>query len=716
MQLLQVHDPTGNVINIPGYGIILAHGDTVPTSGTAGYAHGCQFIMDGGDGISESLYINAGDQDSSEFHSIDAITTADASIGLTAGSGVDNAAAWTAAMNDPTTYYREIDLGGKAWYFGTSTVHNPMIVTRTARKITGTGIHKHGTADSSAANQSFGTPSRIIYGGPKIYFNGTSVTATATSGGSILTLTGWTGLSSDVGMHVVITGGTNFIVSNHDSELTTGDHNGDTYVVTAATSTTWTLDRACTSGGAGSGMTGYASGTLVQDISYGGRYEGLYLAGRAPSLYAQDRYYTPADSEGPRGFIGWHVITNYDDGPAGGLNTGKHHLCDMVFTNFEIGVMAGRDARGAHDAFATYTGESDNHADHLDFDHIWFDSCRTGLYIRTSQNVATVARKLRFTNDLETAIYFERGGRFSADGIEIGGEGPWTLLTIGDDSSGNSGYFKLSNVTIDAASTAGKIKLLKMAGTAVAKTNRAHTIIFDGGIMPTGIGAYEDDADFTGLFDVMSAQHVIVQGWKGLRDKIFRMIGSTHASTTQVPHATIRDCWFTGVSTMSDIVDSTNSSDGNYGWRVDVINCKSVDGTLFNGVITHEGVSLVPAISQPAPNTANDTTELTPAKVLGGIITSTQSTGANMNIPLPAGATLDAAEFHIAVDQGFDWVLQNLSAAAADTVTLTATAGHSVSGVMVVQSAHSSTGGLYGNSARFRTRKTAANTYVTYRA
>jgi hypothetical protein len=41
--------------------------------------------------------------------------------------------------------------------------------------------------------------------------------------------------------------------------------------------------------------------------------------------------------------------------------------------------------------------------------------------------------------------------------------------------------------------------------------------------------------------------------------------------------------------------------------------------------------------------------------------------------------------------------------------------GKDIVGNPIVQSANASTGGIYGNSARWRTRKTAANTFVTYR-
>lgn len=107
-------------------------------------------------------------------------------------------------------------------------------------------------------------------------------------------------------------------------------------------------------------------------------------------------------------------------------------------------------------------------------------------------------------------------------------------------------------------------------------------------------------------------------------------------------------------------------------------------------------------------------TTLTVANLLTGIITGTQSTGGNVNYTLPTGALTDAgAEF--AIGDSFDWSLINLSSAAADTVTVTAGTGHTIVGVAVVQSAHATTGGLYGNAARFRTRKTAADTFITYR-
>lgn len=125
-------------------------------------------------------------------------------------------------------------------------------------------------------------------------------------------------------------------------------------------------------------------------------------------------------------------------------------------------------------------------------------------------------------------------------------------------------------------------------------------------------------------------------------------------------------------------------------------------------------LSSVNFIEQAAPSTANAAGTLTAGALFGGIITVTQATGATIAITLPPGATLDAAA-EIAVGQAFDWSVINLSAAAADTATVTAGTGHTIVGEPIIQASHSTTGEIYGASGVFRTRKTAADTFVSYR-
>jgi hypothetical protein len=116
------------------------------------------------------------------------------------------------------------------------------------------------------------------------------------------------------------------------------------------------------------------------------------------------------------------------------------------------------------------------------------------------------------------------------------------------------------------------------------------------------------------------------------------------------------------------------------------------------------------------PVTAKTTSAtLTIAELLTRKITGTHTAGATQTYTLPTATLMDAALPSMKVDESFEWSLINLSAAAADTITLANGTNHTIVGNAIVQSAHATTGALYGNSARFETQKTATNTYITYR-
>ena len=115
--------------------------------------------------------------------------------------------------------------------------------------------------------------------------------------------------------------------------------------------------------------------------------------------------------------------------------------------------------------------------------------------------------------------------------------------------------------------------------------------------------------------------------------------------------------------------------------------------------------------AQPTPTAMTVAANITPAGLLSGIIIGTHAAGATQTYTLPAGATLDAA-LEMEVDESVDWTLINASAAAADTITVAqAGADHTIVGAAVVVSANSAP----DNTATYRTRKTAADTFVTYR-
>lgn len=104
---------------------------------------------------------------------------------------------------------------------------------------------------------------------------------------------------------------------------------------------------------------------------------------------------------------------------------------------------------------------------------------------------------------------------------------------------------------------------------------------------------------------------------------------------------------------------------------------------------------------QATPGTLNATGTLTAALIQGGIVTST--TAAAVVATLDTGAVMDAA-CDLAIGESFDWTA---IATGANSFTVTAAAsGHTVVGSGVVATV---------TSGRFRTKKTAADTFVTYR-
>lgn len=104
---------------------------------------------------------------------------------------------------------------------------------------------------------------------------------------------------------------------------------------------------------------------------------------------------------------------------------------------------------------------------------------------------------------------------------------------------------------------------------------------------------------------------------------------------------------------------------------------------------------------QGDPVAVNVTGAVSAAAILGGIVTST--TAAAVAGTVPTGAVMEAAT-EMAIGDSFDW---SVIATGANAFTVTAAAsGHTLVGTAVVATV---TSGL------FRTRKTAFETFVTYR-
>lgn len=103
---------------------------------------------------------------------------------------------------------------------------------------------------------------------------------------------------------------------------------------------------------------------------------------------------------------------------------------------------------------------------------------------------------------------------------------------------------------------------------------------------------------------------------------------------------------------------------------------------------------------QPDPVAVNVTGAVSAAAILGGIVTST--TAAAVAGTVPTGAVMEAAA-NWSIGDSVDWTV---IATGANAFTVTAASGHTLVGTAAVATA---------TSGRFRTRKTATDTFITYR-
>lgn len=105
--------------------------------------------------------------------------------------------------------------------------------------------------------------------------------------------------------------------------------------------------------------------------------------------------------------------------------------------------------------------------------------------------------------------------------------------------------------------------------------------------------------------------------------------------------------------------------------------------------------------SQGAPAAINTTSALTASTLKSSIITTT--TAAAVDLTLPSGADMDASYTSPYSNLSLDWYVVNTGP---NTATILAATGHTIVGSASVTT---------NTSGHFRSRRTAANTYVTYR-
>lgn len=98
--------------------------------------------------------------------------------------------------------------------------------------------------------------------------------------------------------------------------------------------------------------------------------------------------------------------------------------------------------------------------------------------------------------------------------------------------------------------------------------------------------------------------------------------------------------------------------------------------------------------------------------LLNGLVTfNTTPSSSTATYTLPTGTLLDAA-FNLGIGQAFRWSIINLNSTAGGSVTLAAGTSHTIVGDVLTPVAGSANGVA---TSKWLTRKTAANTFVTYR-
>ena len=131
----------------------------------------------------------------------------------------------------------------------------------------------------------------------------------------------------------------------------------------------------------------------------------------------------------------------------------------------------------------------------------------------------------------------------------------------------------------------------------------------------------------------------------------------------------------------------------------DLIQWQNSAGTVLTAV-TAAGIVLQ---QQPTPTAVNATATLTVAQLLTEIITATSATAVSMT--LPTGTLMDGGFATIATGEAFDWSIINLGSSAG-AVTLLAGTSHTIVGSATV---------AITTSARFRSLRSGATTWITYR-
>jgi len=353
----------------------------------------------------------------------------------------------SAAAQNRRRLQEKIDAGAPQypWFFpGASSnlasyyLDTTLILKDSARVLLGIGARNN----FGGAHQKFGSYLLMRSSMFGTSFNGVERTATASAAQpDLLVVSGRRVSLTDQFNSLLITGGTNFLPGWYTI----------TAVDTAANN--WTLDRPCTAAEA-SAMTGFYCPALIQDRGIGTDIVNLGFLGKRVNTDAQ------------RASIGFHAVTaEQSPNPLGvGIPTGKHHLQNVAFDGFHVGILYGAGLARFGDAANNWYGRDWRHPDESIFTNLYFRDVHTCFTARTRQAVGFLFNKLQVSNLDDTVFWFDAGGKLVANAVAVQGTGPrQRVLHLGRwVLGGRSGHdpFILTGVAFDGGDSTRNPQLI----------------------------------------------------------------------------------------------------------------------------------------------------------------------------------------------------------------------------------------------------------------
>lgn len=273
-------------------------------------------------------------------------------------------------------------------------------------------------------------------------FDGAQRTAAASATQpNVLVLTGRRVFATDQFNSLLIAGGNNFLPGWYTI----------TAVDTAANS--WTLDRPCATAEA-SALTGFYCPALVQDRGIGTEIVNIGFLGKRVNTDAQ------------RASVGFHAVAaEQSPNPLGvGIPTGKHHLLNVAFDGFHVGILYGAGLARLGEPANNWYGRDWRHPDESIFTNLYFRDVHTCFAARTRQAVGFLFNKLQVSNLDDTVFWFDAGGKLVANAIAVQGTGPrQRVLHLGRwVLGGRSGHdpFILTGVAFDGGDSTRNPQLI----------------------------------------------------------------------------------------------------------------------------------------------------------------------------------------------------------------------------------------------------------------